>query len=221
MHNDIIRKLRDHLELPLDTECSVVYLLAEIRKVLERQPRDEKPFALLMYCHWALHVDLTRSTTTAPFLRAIDSYVVSHVEGYGGNSNFLFSEQHALFEEFLHLRTFRKQLRLFLHAHDLHTDLCDNDTSWFNFLSAYARVIEDGTLSAHGDQDLRAVHKVTFKKGTGSSEDAQTPFKITWDIRLKNGTTMTFATTTHENMRAIKARISRTPTNPSAPVAIS
>ena len=35
MKNDIVDKLRDHLTQGVDTECDVVYLLAEIRKVLD------------------------------------------------------------------------------------------------------------------------------------------------------------------------------------------
>ena len=46
MNKDITRKLRNHLSQPVNTECAVVYLLAEVRKILERDKLDPKPFAL-------------------------------------------------------------------------------------------------------------------------------------------------------------------------------
>jgi len=51
MTKDIIAKLHEHLSRPVDTECTVVYLLAEVRKILERDKPDPKPIALWMYCH--------------------------------------------------------------------------------------------------------------------------------------------------------------------------
>jgi hypothetical protein len=51
-------KLNAFLADPVDSECKVVYLLCEVRKLLERVPAHQRPFALNMYCHWALHVDL-------------------------------------------------------------------------------------------------------------------------------------------------------------------
>ena len=65
MRNVIIEKLRRQLVDPVDAECKVVYVLCEIRKVLEKDPPGL--FALRMHCHWALHVDLTRPNTRRTF----------------------------------------------------------------------------------------------------------------------------------------------------------
>ena len=56
----IVDKLRLHLRKPIESECAVVYLLAEVRKLRERDHADHKMEALWMYCHWALHVDLAK-----------------------------------------------------------------------------------------------------------------------------------------------------------------
>ena len=80
MTRDIIGKLRDHLAEPVETECAVVYLLAEVRKILEREKPDPKPFALWMHCHWALHVNLTRTPTTIAFLHRVDDFVTATVK---------------------------------------------------------------------------------------------------------------------------------------------
>src|SRR2546426_10116453 len=77
MIKDITEKLRKHLAGGVRTECRVVYLLAEIRKILEEEKPDPRPMALWMFCHWALHVNLSRSGTTAHFLEQIDAFTIS------------------------------------------------------------------------------------------------------------------------------------------------
>src|SRR5207253_9831572 len=60
MTNEIIKKLRKHLVGGVRTECRVGYLLAKIRKILEDEKPNPRPLALWMFCHWALHVNLSR-----------------------------------------------------------------------------------------------------------------------------------------------------------------
>ena len=195
MQDAIVAKLKNHLSKPVNTECAVVYLLAETRKLLEQNTASPKPFALWMYCHWALHVDLTYKNTTTHFLQEVDRYVRNTVDGFQPDDDFTLPDEHALFREFLFLDTFRMQLRQFLDSHGLTTDLCDNDRWWFAFMSAYAGVIEDGTLSATGNRDLQAVQKVVFRKGATLTPENHVPFVITWDIILNNGDILTVETT--------------------------
>src|SRR6266571_5397278 len=77
----IVRKLRTTLARAVDTEAKVVYILAESRKLLDTYPSDPSPIALKIYCHWALHVDLTLPGTTLPFLTRVDEYVASVLVG--------------------------------------------------------------------------------------------------------------------------------------------
>jgi len=73
MKNAIIEKLRAHLAHPVDSECEVVYLLCEVRKLLLK--KDPDTATLRLHCNWALHVDLEMPATTLAFLRRVDSYV--------------------------------------------------------------------------------------------------------------------------------------------------
>ena len=56
----IVEKLRRELEHEITTERQVVYLLAEIRKLLELRRERKKYFALNFYCCWALHTKMDR-----------------------------------------------------------------------------------------------------------------------------------------------------------------
>ena len=58
----------------MDDECKVVYLLAEVRKLLDPVPPAQRPPALNLYCHWALHLDLHGKDTLTPFLQEVDAY---------------------------------------------------------------------------------------------------------------------------------------------------
>ena len=70
MKPDIIEKLRDELREHIHSERQVVYILAELRKLLELEslarieagsPSDTSYFALQFYCDWAVHVRLDYS----------------------------------------------------------------------------------------------------------------------------------------------------------------
>lgn len=191
MTKDIISKLRDHLSRPINTECAVVYLLAEVRKILDKVQQEPKPFALWMYCHWALHVDLTHSRTTLTFLKPVDDFIVNTVAGFEPDDSYQMLDSHRLFCDLIFLDTFRSQLRQFLQDHDhLPTELCDRDDWWFPFLSAYAGVIEDGALSSETAKNdgLRAIEKVVFSKGRMPiAADGLFDFIVQWDVVLKDG----------------------------------
>lgn len=191
MTKDIVGKLQNHLAQAMDSECKVVYLMAEVRKLLERDDKEYKMSALRMYCHWALHVDLTVPAATEPFLEKVDRWVSHTVAYLTPNGTWSFGEEYNLFKDFIHLNTFRGQLRWFLGAYKLPTDLCKDDAQWNRFIKEYAGVIEDGTLSAISRKDkkstLTAVEKVTFEKGSELTAAHHVPFVIHWTIRLKDG----------------------------------
>ena len=73
----IVMKLNAVMAELVDNECTVVYVMCQVRKLLEHVLASQRPFALNMnmYCHWALHVDLHGKDTIATFLEQIDTYV--------------------------------------------------------------------------------------------------------------------------------------------------
>ena len=179
MRNAIAEKLRQHLASPVNTEPTAVYLLCETRKLLEHEDPSRTPTPLRMYCHWALHVDLTGRGTTEPFVKRVDDVVSNLLNGIlTGDS---LKAEHALVAEFASFDTFRNELRDFLLRNTLPTDLCDRDDRWFGFLEAYAGVIEDGSLLC----SLNTVDGLTFKKRQRSVTPGNLSFAPTWVVSLK------------------------------------
>ena len=180
----IVTKIRALLENGVNDERKVVYLLVECRKLADAYPRLPMEFALNLYINWAVHVDLSYTSTTLDFLKRVDEFA----------SNFLadqnFAQQYNMFREFIFLESFRNQLANFFAAYDLPTDLCRNNDRWYEFLKHYAGVIEDGSLSCQAkDGDFKLLRGVSFTKGP-ARRDAHIPFSLTWKIFLKDGKTL-------------------------------
>jgi len=89
--------------------------------------------------------------------------------------------EHRVLREFVFLESFRQQFRQFLKAYDLPTELCDEDSRWHEFLTHYAGVIEDGSLSCTAKgTSLKLVQDCFYKgkanNGMGGIDHAFQPF---------------------------------------------
>lgn len=186
MKDSIVKKLRAVLNGRIDSECKVSYILSESRKLLEKYPPDEPPFALSLYCNWALHIDLDRPKTTLPFLTRVDEFVASVLARKDADIVL----EHRIFREFVFLDTFRAQLKAFLAAYGLPTAICDEDSRWHEFITHYAGIIEDGSLSCDGKNlPLKRIREVIFTKGR-ARHDSYVPFDLSWQIELLDGSSI-------------------------------
>jgi hypothetical protein len=85
------------------------------------------------------------------------------------------------------LDTFRQQFRDFLRTYGLPSCLCDEDRRWHEFLTHYASVIQDGSLSCQAKtQRLKHVSEVVFSKGR-ERPHVFVPFDLVWKILLLDG----------------------------------
>jgi hypothetical protein len=193
MKDQLVEKLRAAVSEKVASECQVVYILAESRKLLDKYPPDPVPFALKMYCHWALHVDLTNPGTTGPFLERVDRFVESVLAG-----SVNIDEEGRMFQEIAHWDTFRQQFRQFLSGYGLPTTICDEGQAWHDFLRTYARVIEDGTLSCESKrQRLKHVSKVIIEKCRPRPTVNLAPFDLAVHIVLIDGRALTVDVSAH------------------------
>ena len=76
--HSIVEKLQKELEEEVTTERHVVYILAEVRKLLEVRGRadDNKFKALHFYCSWALHTKMKREGAA----RILERFDTAHGE---------------------------------------------------------------------------------------------------------------------------------------------
>ncbi|OFW08629.1 MAG: hypothetical protein A3G20_01020 [Acidobacteria bacterium RIFCSPLOWO2_12_FULL_59_11] len=143
MRNDIIEKIRVHLTKPVHTEAEVVYLLVEIRKILE-DLADGHPYpSLRFHCDWALHTKLS-GTLTRNLLQEVEALCASIRSMEMKNQPAMQDSGRLL--RILDLSLFRDNLRQLLHDNGLPTTLPDDWDLWVGFLAGYFKVVEDCPL---------------------------------------------------------------------------
>src|ERR1700730_19444870 len=69
---EIIRKLKDELDKGIATEIQTIYLLAGIRKLIERDGVEDQYADLRFHCDWALHSSMDRGAAMV-ILRQFDA----------------------------------------------------------------------------------------------------------------------------------------------------
>jgi hypothetical protein len=174
---DIVLKLGRFLREPVDTECRAVYLLCEIRKLLDHMNVGSTP--LRMFCNWAVHVDLTKPGTVRHLLLQMDKVLTNFLDH--PQTRATMGVEDALIKELAYFETFRSELLDFLRTEGLPTEVCESDRRWANFLLAYTGVIEDGSLIG----ELNWIKKVTFKIDERASTGSHLPFTMIWRVELK------------------------------------
>ncbi len=69
MRDQMVEKLRAVLAAPVENEYQAVYILVQIRKILDRDNTPENSYqALRMLCNWAVHADLSNKRVKAQLL---------------------------------------------------------------------------------------------------------------------------------------------------------
>lgn len=147
---DINDKVRTHVLRAEWSEADAVYLLVEIRKLLERlKNQTPRPYrSLWMHCDWSVHTELSASHAQS-IVQELDDYFDklgfdwNGATATGGGLN---PAEYNKFTEILGFKRFREDLNSFLTDHKFSTGLCDDEERWLIFLQAHIGVIADAPL---------------------------------------------------------------------------
>ena len=140
MQSAIIAKLKRELAEPISTERQVVYILVEVRKLLELAGSQAKFDALWFHASWAVHPKMNKGVAAKLLEYFDEAYpLLKDKELYE-----LPSDLHHAIIDAIALHHFQQQLRDFLVQHDLSTSIVQRQ--WTAFLRLYASVIEDCPL---------------------------------------------------------------------------
>lgn len=184
MEDAIVRKLRGVVGEQALTECRVVYVLVEVRKLLDLLDDASQFESLKFYCDWAMHAWMDRRQAK-DFVASVDEWLS---QSFGSGTP---PAELNRFVELLYLSKFRDQLREFLRSHELPSRICEGE-EWSNFLRLYSQVIEDCPLVCEGTSRLlKYVDRVVLTR-TEESTDARepiaepSPFRISWELYWRN-----------------------------------
>lgn len=174
MEDQIVAKLRRELERPITTEPAVVYLLVEVRKLMDRKriQRD----TLRLCCNWAVHVGLSRDAARR-IVRQVDVLYPRLVNGE------LSEEEKESLRAFFLMSRFRDELEDLLAHEGLRRF---QNEEWNGFLASFLSVIEDCPLSCNAP-GLANVDKVVLIRevGDGYIPCADAP-SIVWALFHQN-----------------------------------
>lgn len=198
MKPDIVEKLRFEFREPIRSERQVVYILAELRKLMEIDSiarneadalADSSYFALKFHCDWAVHVRLGQSGAQR-IVQRFDQYqkFMEALMPHGNPGNAVDPGFLQELNQSLNLTKFREQLGAYLKSHGLDSAIATDDGQWTEFLVYYTRVIEDAPLISIG-KGLDRVDEVSVSilddrpEGIG---DYRVAIRWTW-VSKKNG----------------------------------
>ena len=179
--DSIIEKLRNELARPIRRESQVLYIFAEIRKLIEHeQEKDEHAYEVLeFFCNWALHINISRKSSADKirlFLQAFDMKEGMELSEWYRTE---------FFQQIMHLAVLKKELGGFLHERDLPCEIVHDFRKWSGFIYLYTAVVAEVPLRyAKDDLGPTEVEELTIQHqptGTGPQKIAR------WFVRLKNG----------------------------------
>lgn len=152
MEHDIVEKLRRELREPISSERQVVYLLVEIRKLMEINGNGRSFPALKFACNWVAHPLLNRGEAIE-IVKRIDK-VQEIAEAPRDFPRSRQTDAACLKKAFrdLSFSNFRQELSRSLASHGVDGSITNDDANWANFLTYFAAVVKDCALEcrAHG-----------------------------------------------------------------------
>jgi len=166
MKEAILEKLELELINGIDTEPKVLYLLAEIRKCIDRCSEEEKNKYpnLYFYCNWVLHIKMDRSPAQKILKRF--NLFFTDIDNLDVMSN-IFIKQEKNFYFFIDLK---RELLNFLKTNTLPIKLLKNNLSWFRFKKLLVEILMDCPLVNKKGK----VKEFLYERG----EDKQIRFRI-------------------------------------------
>lgn len=138
MNKKIIRdKLENFLKQHsvFKEDCEVVYLMVQIRRILEFKDSNYRYNTLRFYCNWVLHIKLSKETTTKLLSNMLEPAVDSSKSGHDNARSII-----KLYSDFFKLNTLKKELEVFKKEYTLPLDL--SNKNWWKFATLLLGVVD-------------------------------------------------------------------------------
>jgi hypothetical protein len=203
MTRDIIEKLKEQIVSGITTEVQVVYLMAGIRKLIERDGAQDDFPLLRFHCDWALHSRMDRAGAR----RLLKIFDEAHLNFKNKLecSDLPRSVQRDL-DEIAKMRGFEKEFEKFVDEHGLPQLTRDHRDGWVRFLRLYSKVVEDIPLCVDakkrgpgrkGDA-IKNISRVTMhlddaKQTVKAAGFEDFFYRMKWTLQDKNGKSGSFS----------------------------
>ena len=183
---NIIDKLRDHINAGIRKEADALYLLAEVRKLLEQQGLKEGHKYLTFHCDWVVHPKMT-GPMAQRILQKFDEANI-HLKN-GLHVHELPNGLNHEIDRISKLRYFEDELSVYLKTNGLPDLSAVRPDGWSHFFHLYAQIVEECPLVMTAGNG-KSIEKVTvhFELAKQQVKDEML-YKMTWVVTDKNGLT--------------------------------
>jgi hypothetical protein len=141
---EIVEKLNkfSNKHMPFTEESQVVYLLVEIRKILDRDNNHKYPL-LRFYCDWSVHTEKDRITKE---MRGIMAEIYADVANQIIQHPLPVTKKTKVIS-FMYMEDLQVELQQFLKEYSLPDSLTSNKDNWLAFVKLLVKVLADQPIN--------------------------------------------------------------------------
>jgi len=154
---EILEKLEIFLfkHTSFDEECHIIYLLVEIRKLLERENNSNFPL-VKFYCDWTVHTKRDRNF-------GIIKEIVDKIDSCFSVESHYPSRDDEIFD-FLKMTELRKEFKQLFRNYQLPTNIFEEDSNWSCFVDTLTSVLSDQPI-LNPKEGIKSISLVSFGEG--------------------------------------------------------
>lgn len=143
MREVIIEKINNEIEEGIKKECQVVYIMVELRKLLDQLDQtdchEKGEYKLIrFYADWVVHISKDRTEAIREVMGEINREVTVEVDF----QKKLFSKKTKMLE-FIYMDKLRNEMKELFIDKSINAYLLDDDNLWINFVSLLAKILAD------------------------------------------------------------------------------
>ena len=197
MKNDILEKIKNHINNGIQREADVVYLMVEVRKVIDQELnsgldkeikkiKDSLYPLLKFYCDWVVH---SRKDNITP---EIESIMVRIDKSLSSGSKYPFLDSGLENIDFIYMDESKKQFKEFLEDFGLNSDITKKD-DWTSFIQLLIGILIEQPIDfakynennkKKGVEPIHSIKSFSFKPAA--------PGAAIWEFILLDGTSKKF-----------------------------
>ncbi len=153
MTPEIIRKLNEFLDthVPFKEECEAVYLMVELRKLLDREHGRDDFAKIRFYCDWTVHTSKDGNLGAVRDIMEKLEKSVSNGSPHPTQDAF----------NFFSLPELRDELSDLFSRHGLRANLYQDDKHWTHFVNVFIQALADQPIN----NPIKSISSVSFVPG--------------------------------------------------------
>lgn len=171
--DEIVGKLDKFLreDISVDKESCVVYLMVELRKLLDHQNVKEKYLTLRFYCDWTVHIKKDRNMAGI-------TEIANHIDKLVPRNRTLSQKEADYILGFLRMTKLNDEMNGFLKENDLSLGKLGNASNWRVFSNTLGEVLS-GQPILNPNPSIKSIEINVFDKGSSVDIDFKGGFSIT------------------------------------------